>query len=104
MPAKIKKGDKVVILSGKDRGKIGTVERVFSALGRVRVSGIASAKKHSRRGRSRTAGIVDINQPISTSKVKLICSQCGKPTRVGFRLNPQKEQERYCKKCNALLT
>ena len=101
---KIKKGDKVVVLSGRDKGKVGVVERVWPRFGKARVSGVNIVKKHSRpRGRRRPAGIIEINQPLPISKLQLICPHCQKATRVGFRWNAQKIKERYCKRCSAIV-
>jgi len=104
MVQRIKKGDKVLVLSGKDKGKIGAVEKVLPVLARARVAGVNISKRHSRRGGRRSAGIIDINQPLSLSRLKLVCPHCSKATRVGIRLNAKKEKERYCKRCQALLT
>ncbi len=98
---KIKKGDKVLVLSGKDRGKAGVVEQLLPKSGKARVAGMNVARKHNRRGGRRPAGIVEINQPLPLAKLKLLCPHCQKAARVGFRFSAQKVKERYCKRCGA---
>jgi len=96
---RIIRGDNVLVIAGKDKGKSGKVEKVFPRLGKVSVAGVNLFKKHlrSRKGLAQ-AGIVDILKPISAGNVKLICTKCNLPTRVGFEL-AGKEKYRICKKC-----
>ncbi len=96
---KIKKGDKVVVLAGKDRGKTGTVTRVLTKKGKVVVAGVNIYKKHLKPSRKTPqGGIIDFNAPMDISNVALICPNCGKKTRVGYRFQNQKKI-RICKKC-----
>ena len=100
---KIKKGDKVTILIGKDKGKTGTVDRVSGKNGKVLVGGLNLYKKHVKpQGgeKKRTGGIVDVSRPLLVSKVALVCPKCSKPTRVGYSL-VGKEKIRICKKCKS---
>ncbi len=102
---KIKKGDNVKMLSGKDRGKTGAVSLVLieSELSRVIVEGLNKVKRHQRPKKQGQKGqIVSVERPVSISSVQLICKSCGKPTRVGYRLNGDKK-ERVCKKCSAVV-
>jgi len=85
MAAKIKKGDKVVILTGKDKGKTGDVLQVIPAENRVVVSGINVAKRHTKAQGATEGGIVPKNMPIHISNVALSDAKTGKPTRVGFK-------------------
>lgn len=79
---KIKKGDKVRVLLGKDRGKIGTVERVLAKKGQVLVGGVNLYKRHTKpRQGEGTGGIIEKIRPLAASKVALICQKCGKMTR-----------------------
>ena len=102
---KIKKGDKVKILAGKDKGRTGTVEIVLEKSGEVLVGGLNIFKKHSKpRKEGEKGGIVDKSRPIKSSKVILICPKCGKTTRVGYQLGSKKdkkEKRRICQKCQA---
>ena len=96
---KLKKGDRVRVLSGKDRGKEGDIMRVLPKQNRVIVDGVNVAKKHQRALRATMqAGIIDKDMPVPVSNVALICSTCG-PTRVGYRFDDRGEKVRICRKC-----
>lgn len=95
---KVKKGDKVMILSGKDKGKTGLVERVFTKTSQVLVSGVNVVKKHAKATKQNPAGgVVEMAKPLPTGKVIVVCPNCGKPTRIGY--SQGKTKERICKKC-----
>jgi len=97
---KIKKGDNVLVISGKYRGKTGKVEKSIPKKNQVIVSGVNIVKKHSRPNRKNPkGGIIEINAPIDVSNVMLICPKCSKKTRVGYKW-VNKKKTRYCKKCN----
>lgn len=96
---RIKKGDTVLILSGKDRARTGKVNRVLPKEGKVIIDGINIVKKHTRARKQRQKGeIVEVPAPFDISNVKLICPKCSKPTRVGYRIIDNKKH-RVCKKC-----
>ena len=105
----IKKGDTVLIITGKDKGKQGTVSRALPQVSKVIVEGLNIAKKHVRpQGQVRQGGIIDKAMPIHVSNTMLICSECGKPTRVGHERRPmgadQKMRKvRVCKKCHKVI-
>lgn len=97
---KIKKGDTVKILSGKDRGKTGKIARVFSAKGLVLVEGANLRKRHRRSRRQDKKGEVVLKPgPLASSSVALICPHCDKPTRVGYMFGDDGKKRRVCKKC-----
>jgi len=100
---KIKKGDKVKILLGKDRGRIGTVELVLGKSRQVLVGGLNIFKKHSKpRKEGDKGGIIDKSRPLDIAKVVLVCPKCGKTTRVGYQIikgENKKEKRRICLKC-----
>ena len=97
---KIKKGDTVKILSGKDRGKTAKVLRVDSKKGAVLVEGMNLKKKHVRPKRQDKKGeIILIPTPFQISKAMLLCPSCKKPTRVGHKENNSGMKIRVCKKC-----
>ena len=97
---KIKKDDKVLILSGKDKGKKGKVLRAFPAEEKIEVEGINLKKKHQKPKKQGEKGqIISILGKISVSSVKLICPKCSKAVRVGYKVNG-KNKVRICKKCN----
>ena len=97
---KIKKDDQVVIISGKYRGKKGKVLRVLPQEDKIVVEGVNLVKKNVRSKRSGEKGqIIEMLSPLHVSNVKLICSGCGKATRVGFKITENKKH-RFCKKCH----
>ena len=100
---KIRKDDKVVVLSGRDKGKEGKVLRVDPAAGKVVVEGVLMATRHRKaRKQGEESGIIQMETPIYASKVMLICPKCGKPTRVGHTVVDGKKV-RACKKCGAAI-
>ena len=99
----LKKGDNVKILSGKDRGKTGTVLRAMPEEGKIVIDGLNVFKKRSRPKKHGEKGqTVLVPRPLTASKVALICTSCKEPTRVGSRMDGSKKV-RYCKKCKATL-
>lgn len=104
MKIKIKKSDKVMVNAGKDRGKIGTVEKVFPKAGEVLIAGVNLFKKHLKpQGEGKPGGIVDIPRPLLAGKVSLVCPKCNQPTRIGFFQggNGKEDKLRVCRKCKA---
>ncbi len=98
---KIKKGDQVQIISGKDREKRGKVLRVFPKIMKVTVEKVNIIKKHVRPKKEGAKGQrVEIPAPMDVSNVMLICPKCGKMTRVGFKTE-NKNKFRICKKCGS---
>jgi large subunit ribosomal protein L24 len=96
---KIKKGDRVRVLTGKDRGKEGVVMFALPREGKVIVEGVNVAKKHQKRtSATMQAGIIDKDMPIPASNVAIISPSDGKPTRVGYRFTPDGEKVRVCKR------
>lgn len=96
---RIKKGDNVKIILGKDRSKTGIVEKVFPSKNRVLIAGINIVKKHvKRRSEREPGGIIEKATPIDVSNVMLICPKCGLRTRVGYE-GTGKGKVRICKKC-----
>jgi large subunit ribosomal protein L24 len=95
---KIKKGDRVRVLQGKDRGKEGEVTRVIPSAGKVIVDGLNVAKKHQRATRATMqGGIIDKEMPIPVSNVAVIASD-GKPTRLGFRFDDKGNKVRIARR------
>ena len=98
---KIRKGDRVRILSGKDRGKEGTVSAAFPATGKVIVEGHNTARRHTKaRSQEDPGGIVDKDMPLDVSNVAVLSPEDGKPTRVGYKVI-QGEKVRICKRTGA---
>ena len=97
----VKKGDTIVVLSGKDKGKQGKVLKSDPKGGKVIVEGVNVAMKHKKpRKQGEEGGILKMETPIYACKVMLVCPKCGKPTRVGHKVADGKKV-RVCKKCGA---
>jgi large subunit ribosomal protein L24 len=95
---KLRKGDRVRVLSGKDVGREGEITRVFPERNRVIIDGVNVAKKHQRATKATMqGGIIDKDMPIHVSNVAIICATCG-PTRIGYRFEGT-EKVRVCRKC-----
>lgn len=96
---RIKKGDTVLVILGKDRGRTGKVNRVLPKEGKIVVEGINIVKKHVRPRKQRQKGeIVEIPALFDMSNVKLVCPKCNKPTRVSYKVIDNKKH-RVCRKC-----
>ena len=96
---KLRKGDRVKVIAGKDLGKDGVIMRVLPEKKKVIVEGVNVAKKHQRpRRATMQAGIIDKDMPLDASNVALICGTCG-ATRVGYRFDASGKKVRICRKC-----
>lgn len=101
---KIRKGDTVVIIAGKDSGKKGKVRRALPDEDRAIVEGLNMIKRHSRARRAtRQAGIIELEAPIHVSNVMLICDKCGNPTRIGYRFLDDGKKVRICSSCREVI-
>jgi len=97
---KIKKGDTVQVIKGKDRGKKGKVLRISPDENRTIVEGLNLIKKHRRKTREdQQGGIVSIEAPINISNLMLLCKNCNRAVRVGFTLLKDGTKSRFCKSC-----
>jgi len=99
----VKKGDTVVVRSGKDRGARGKVLLTLPKVNRVLVEGVNRVKKHTKvstnqRG-AQTGGIVTQEAPVHASNVQIVCPNCSKATRIGYRKNDDGRSVRVCRKC-----
>ncbi len=108
MKVKIRKGDQIEVISGRqeDRGKRGEVIKVLPEEGRVVVQGVNLRKKHQRQyqtqGRTISPGIIEFEAPIHISNVMLVCPSCGEASRFGIQ-REDGEVQRQCKNCEALI-
>lgn len=101
---KLKKGDNVKILSGKDRGKTGVVSKAYPEDDRITIDGLNVFKKRSKpRKQGEKGQMVAVSRPLSASKVMIICPNCKSVTRIGGRMEGSRKV-RYCKKCKATLS
>lgn len=105
MPAlKLKKGDTVAIIRGKDRGKTGKITRVYPLDGKVIVEGVNERIRHTRPRRTGQKGQrVTISHPMRVSNVQMVCPHCKKRTRVGYQI-AEDSKTRICKKCKGELS
>ena len=97
---KIKKGDTVKIMGGKDRGKQGNVAQILPTMEKAVVEGINKMVKHLRPKKQNESGQrIEFDAPMDLSNLQLICPKCSKITRVGFKTLENKKKVRICKKC-----
>ena len=99
---KLKKGDQIVVLRGKDAGRKGKIEKVYPKVDKVLIPGMNVSKKHMKASQGKPGGIIDLVKPMFVSKVALVCPKCGKPTRVGYE-KTQTEKHRICRKCKSII-
>lgn len=98
---KVRKGDRVKVISGDDRGKVGKVLQVIPAEGRILVEGVNIVTKHQRPTQTvREPGLIKRESPIHLSKVKVVCPECGVPSRLGTAVVDNRKLRR-CKHCGA---
>jgi large subunit ribosomal protein L24 len=99
---KLRKGDTVRVIAGKDIGKEGDVMRVLPKVNKVIVDGVNVVKKHQKPTRAtQQGGIIDKDMPLHASNVMIVCSKCG-PTRIGYKIDGD-TKTRVCKKCGGTL-
>jgi large subunit ribosomal protein L24 len=101
----VRKGDTVVVLSGKDAGKKGRVLRVMATKGKAIVERVNFTKKHTRPNPQKNikGGILERESPIHVAKLQVICPSCNEPARLGSHRDEEGESQRYCRKCKANL-
>ena len=103
MAAKIKKGDRVVVMAGKDKGKAGDVLRVFPKESRVIVQGVNMAKRHQRQTAQDEGGIISKEMPIHMSNLSHQDPKDGSPTRVGFKVLNDGRKVRFAKRSGEVI-
>ena len=104
----VKSGDTVVVISGKDKGKQGKIQKAYPSTGKIVVQGVAMVKKHQKaRGQGMPGGIIDKEVAIPACKVMLVCPSCKKATRLAHKFitaeGKKPEKVRVCKKCGATI-
>ncbi|WP_045212995.1 50S ribosomal protein L24 [Desulfonatronovibrio magnus] len=99
---KIRNNDKVMIISGKDKTKVGKVLKILKSKNKVLVEGLNKVKKHVKPNpyKNEQGGIKDNESPIDISNVKVVCDACTLPTKIGYRYTEDGKKMRYCKKCD----
>ena len=100
---KLKKGDKVIVLSGNDKGKTGEIIEVIPKTNKIIVKGVNVRKKHIKpRKQGEEGGIISTEVAINSSKAGVVCPKCNKVTRIGYKVEKD-EKVRVCKKCGATI-
>jgi len=102
MAAKLKKGDKVIVLAGRDRGREGEIEKVLPSEGRAIVTGVNTVVRHTRQSQSSQGGRIPKSMPINLSNIAFVDPKVGGPTRVGFKMEDGKKV-RYAKKSGEVI-
>ena len=101
---KIRKNDNVLIVAGKEKGKKGKVRKTLPDKDKVIVEGLNLIKRHSKtKGKTRQAGIIELEGPVHVSNVMVICNKCNKPARVGFRVLEDSKKARFCRNCDEII-
>ena len=101
---RLKKNDKVMVISGKEKGKVGKILKIFSEKNRVIVEKVNYIKRHTRPGgKVSKGGIIEKEAPIHISNVLLLCPKCNQGTRTGKRILENQKKALVCKKCGELI-
>ena len=96
---KLREGDTVMVITGKDAGTESRIAKVFPDANRIIVEGVATAKRHQKpTGELNTGGIIDKDMPIDASNVMIVCKDCG-PTKIGASFDEDGKKHRVCRKC-----
>lgn len=100
---KFKKGDEIIITTGKDRGKKGKIDKIFPKKNIVLVPGLNIYKRHTKRRDEKTpGGIIEFSRPLPVGNFALVCPKCHVPTRIGMRMEGA-DTMRICRKCQAVI-
>lgn len=98
---KLKKGDNIKVVKGKDKGKTGKIDKVFPKVGRVLVGNVNLYKRHMKaRSQNQPSQILTLTKPLAEENVVLVCPKCHKEARIGYRIE-KNNKVRICKKCEA---
>lgn len=98
---KLKKGDKVKVIAGKDKGREGVIERVYKNTGRIVIPQVNLYKKHVKKNQQMPqGGVVEVPRALDVSKVMFVCPKCGKLARLGYEVKGERKY-RICKKCKS---
>ena len=101
---KLKKGDTILVTVGKDKGRQGKIEKVYSKKKKALIQGLNVYKKHLKaQSKDKPGGIIEFSRPLPISNLVLVCPKCKKPTRVGYVFNKQNKKNRVCKKCKQII-
>ena len=101
---RLRSNDNVLVLKGRDRGKVGRIQQIFPKHDKVLVEGVNIVLRHTKAtGQARQAGIIQKELPITASNVMAICMHCTRPTRIGYRVLADETKARVCKKCQEVI-
>ena len=105
MKSKIRKGDSVIVIAGKNRGARGKVLRMVPASGKAIVEGVNMIKRHTKPNPQRQiqGGVVEREAPLHASNVQIVCPECGKATRIGRKILGDGRKVRICRKCEGVV-
>ncbi len=104
MALRIRENDTIEVITGKDRGRRGKVQRVMPRESRVLVEGMNMVKRHQKAtGDLRQAGIISKENPLQLSNVRLVCTQCNTGVRVGFQILEDGRKVRVCRSCKQMI-
>lgn len=99
---KFKRGDEVLVVAGRDKGKSGKVSKVLISENKLVVEGVNLYKRHRKVSKGKPAGIYEVMRPVPVANLVLVCPKCGKRTRVGFGLEGE-VKIRICRKCKSAI-
>lgn len=100
---KFKKGDKIKVIAGKDKGRDGVIEKVYTKQDKVLITGVNIYKKHVKKNEQMPqGGVVEVPRPLDVAKIALVCPKCKKKTRIGYEMAKDKKY-RKCNKCKSIL-
>ncbi|MFQ5900747.1 MAG: 50S ribosomal protein L24 [Thermodesulfobacteriota bacterium] len=104
MKYKIRQGDQVMVMKGKEVGKTGKITRVIFGKGMIIIEKLNMVKRHTRPSdQYKQGGVIEKEAPVSISNVKIICGKCGDPVRTGWKILQDGRKVRYCKKCSEII-
>ncbi len=99
----LRKNDRVMVMAGKDKGKVGKILQILPAKGRARVEGAQMVKRHSKPGPGTSGGIIDMEASIHLSNLMLLCPKCTDPVRISRKVLDDGTKVRLCKKCGEVI-
>jgi large subunit ribosomal protein L24 len=100
---KLKKGDTVKVVAGKEKGKTGKIQSIIADKDRITIEKVNLIKKHKRADAKVKGGIVEKEGPLHVSNVMYLCNKCGKGVRIGYKILEDGKKVRVCAKCNEIL-
>jgi large subunit ribosomal protein L24 len=99
----LRKNDRVMVMAGKDRGKVGKILAILPAKGRARVEGAQMVKRHTKPGPANSGGIIEKEASIHLSNLMLLCPKCTDPVRISRKILDDGSKVRLCKKCGEVI-